>query len=206
MQSEQQSYTAFEGHRRIATGGLTEVALETKQVLDRGGDGPILIFDDANCRMVELDLRGTVDDLRQRLERTQGGDQVAAATEAPRGPGRPKLGVVAREVTLLPRHWDWLNEQPGGASVAMRKLVEEARRTNEAKDRVRRAQEVTYRFMSALAGDLPHFEEATRALFAGDHPRFEEQISEWPEDVRNHTRQLASEAFGAAAAEASAQK
>jgi len=195
MQSEPQRYTAFEGHRRIAAGGLAEVALETKRVLDRGGKAPVLIFDDATCRLAELDLRGTAEEVRARLERPAVAVPAAEEAEAPRGPGRPKLGVVAREVTLLPRHWDWLSEQPGGASVALRKLVEEARRANEAKDRVRRAQEVSYRFMSALAGDLTLFEEATRALFAGDRPRFEAQISGWPVDVRDYALQLAQDAF-----------
>lgn len=200
MQVEAQRVTAFEGHRLIATGGLAEVALRTKEVLDRGGHAPVLIFDDATSRMVELDLRGTPEEVRQRLAASAGTDEPAeTSTEAQRGPGRPKLGVVAREVTLLPRHWDWLNEQPGGASVALRKLVEEARRANEVKDRVRKAQEVAYRFMSALAGDLPHFEEASRALFAGDRERLEEQLREWPEDVRTHTLRLTDAAFRAEA-------
>ena len=106
----------------------------------------------------------------------------------PRGPGRPKLGVVAREVTLLPRHWEWLAQQPGGASVAIRKLVEEARRTGEDRDRVRQAQEAAYRFMSAMAGNKPHYEDAIRALFAGEAARFEKLIAEWPADVRDHAR------------------
>jgi hypothetical protein len=110
----------------------------------------------------------------------------------PRSPGRPKLGVVAREVTLLPRHWEWLNRQPGGASVALRKLVEDARRVNEGRDGVRRAQEVAYRFMSTIAGDLPGFEEATRALFARDRSRFGENTLSWPADVREHASKLAA--------------
>ena len=110
----------------------------------------------------------------------------------PRGPGRPKLGVVAREITLLPRHWDWLNTQPGGASVALRKLVEQARHASEGKDRIRQSQEATYRFMVAMAGDRPGFEEATRALFAGDSDRFDREIASWPIDVRDHARQLAA--------------
>lgn len=196
MQADLQRVTAFEGHRLIASGSLTEVALKTKEVVDRGARESVLVFDDATSRMVELDLRGTPAEVRQRLEAgAEPSTPVEASGEAPRGPGRPKLGVVAREVTLLPRHWDWLNAQPGGASVALRKLVEEARRANEAKDRLRQGQEVTYRFMSALAGDLPLFEEATRALFAGDRERFEAQLREWPEDVRAHTLRLAEAAF-----------
>src|SRR3984957_11907417 len=104
----------------------------------------------------------------------------------PRGRGRPKLGVVAREVTLLPRHWEWLATQPGGASVALRKLVEEARRTHADKDKIRKAQERAYHFMSAMAGDLPGFEEATRALFADNRSKFKETIGTWPVDVHDH--------------------
>lgn len=109
--------------------------------------------------------------------------------------GRPKLGVVGREVTLLPRHWEWLNSQPGGASVALRKLVDEARRVNGNKDRVRSAQEASYRFMVAIAGDLPGFEEATRALFQANEARFDEMVEGWPADVKNHARKLAAAAF-----------
>src|SRR4029079_4156101 len=72
-------------------------------------------------------------------------DETAAAE--PRGRGRPRLGVVAREGTLLPRHWEWLGTQPGGASVVLRKLVEEARRANGDADRTRAARDAAYRFM-----------------------------------------------------------
>jgi len=105
------------------------------------------------------------------------------------------LGVVGREVTLLPRHWEWLNAQPGGASVALRKLVEQARRANAGKDRVRRAQEVAFRFMSAMVGNESGFEEATRALFAGDRQRFEHHSESWPVDLRDYARALAADAF-----------
>jgi hypothetical protein len=103
--------------------------------------------------------------------------------------------VVAREVTLLPRHWDWLSQQKGGASVAIRRLVDDARRTSEDRDRVRHAQEAAYRFMSAMAGNRPHYEDAIRALFAHDPSRFGELIAEWPADVRDHVSRLAERAF-----------
>jgi hypothetical protein len=194
--------TAFEGTRRIASGELAEVALRTKEVIDRGGDAPVLIFDDTTSEAIELDLRGTAQEVLERLGEPSGeGTPADPDREAPRGPGRPKLGVVPREVTLLPRHWDWLNGQPGGASVALRKLVEEARRVNEGKDRVRRAQEAAYRFMSAMAGNLPGFEEATRAFFAGNQARFDELVEPWPADVRDHARTLAAAAFRGAAGE-----
>jgi hypothetical protein len=182
-------WTAFEGFRCIASGEWAQVALETKKVLDRGGRAPVLIFDDVTGEQIDMDFRGTPEDVLKRLPpRASQGDPAAApdhpGREGPRGPGRPRLGVVAREVTLLPRHWDWLNSQPGGASVALRKLVEQARRENEGRDRVRRAQEATYRFMSTMAGNLPGFEEAARALFARDPERFTEHIRGWPKDVR----------------------
>jgi hypothetical protein len=154
-------------------------------VVDRGERAPVVIFDDASSQVVEIDFRGTPAEVVERLE---------PKAEAPRGPGRPKLGVVAREVTLLPRHWEWLNLQPGGASVALRKLVEHARKSNESRDRVRVARESAYRFMSAMAGNEPGFEEATRALFAGDRAKFEEHVRRWPADVREHAKKLAAAA------------
>lgn len=195
--------TAFEESRRIATGPLSEVALKVKAVVDQGRQKTILVFDDLSSELIELDLRGSDADVLGRLQ-TSGlaeGVYAPAAPEpedAPRGPGRPRLGVIAREVTLLPRHWEWLGSQPGGASVALRKLVEEARRTHEGKDRVRRSQEVAYRFMAAIASSLPGFEEASRALFAGDSARFDTQTQAWPADLRSHAQGLARQAFTAA--------
>lgn len=188
MADDTRTYTAFAGTRRIAMGDLATVAAKAKAFLDQDEGASILVLDDETCRVVEIDFRGTADDVMRRLEPTSGKSE-------PRGPGRPKLGVVAREVTLLPRHWEWLNAQPGGASVALRKLVEEARRSNEAKDRVRQAQEALYRFMSTLAGDEAGFEEASRALFAGDRKLFEALIRLWPKDLRDHAQQLAGAAF-----------
>ncbi|PTL76635.1 DUF2239 family protein [Vitiosangium sp. GDMCC 1.1324] len=191
---------AFAGNRRIASGELAHVALKTKEVIDRGEHPPVLIFDEETSEPIDLDLRGTDDEVLKRLAKKARKSGSAAApaepeAEAPRGPGRPKLGVVAREVTLLPRHWDWLNSQPGGASVTLRKLVEEARRANAEKDRIRQAQESAYRFMSAMAGNQPGFEEATRALFAGNPERFDTCVTRWPADVRDHARKLATATF-----------
>jgi hypothetical protein len=190
-------FIGFEGERRIASGDLREVARAAKQALDQRRDASILVFDGRTSEPVDLDLRGSIADVLARLPETAG-EPVAledAAPSAPRGPGRPKLGVVAREVTLLPRHWDWLAQQAGGASVAIRKLVEQARRTGEQKDRVRQAQEAAYRFMSAMAGNRPHYEDAIRALFANDAVDFEKLIAEWPGDVRGHASMLGERAF-----------
>lgn len=181
--------TAFAGTRRIATGPLEVVALKAKQAMDRGGKAAILIFHDATSEPIEVDFRGTPADVMKRIAPAPQED------EQPRGPGRPKLGVVAREVTLLPRHWDWLASQPGGASVALRKLVEEARKRNAGRDRIRQAQESAYRFLSAMAGNEPGFEEAARALYRRNRERFEEISAAWPEDIAAHARALASAAF-----------
>jgi hypothetical protein len=185
--------TAFEGERRIASGALAQVALKTKQVIDRGARGPVLIFDDVTSEQIEVDFRGTSEDVQKKLAGTPAPVSNDPDRDAPRGPGRPKLGVVAREVTLLPRHWEWLNSQPGGASVALRKLVEEARRANESKDRLRRSREAAYRFMSTMAGNLPGFEEAARALFTGNRERLEDLIRRWPKDIRMHLVRLVEE-------------
>lgn len=189
--------TAFEGSRRIAQGELVEVALAVKAAIDGGGTEPVLIFDDGTAKVIDVDLRGSPEDVRQRLK--QHAETVAAdANAGPEGskrPGRPKLGVIGREVTLLPRHWDWLNDQPGGASVALRKLVEDARHANEGADRKRRARDTAYRFMAAMAGNQPGFEDALRALFAGDAERFGALTEAWPTDVRDHAGKLAAGAF-----------
>ena len=179
------SCTAFEGTRRAASGTYLEVALAVKALFAKDAGAPVLIFDDRSGSQIDFDLRGNAQDIAARLaERGRKGDK----QEAARGPGRPKLGVVAREVTLLPRHWEWLAEQPGGASVTLRKLVEEARRSTGA------AQERAYRFMSAMAGDLPGCEEAARALFANDKRRFGEHVAGWPADVRDYAIGLAFKA------------
>jgi uncharacterized protein len=181
--------TAFEGDRRLASGLLTDVAAQAKAAVDRGAQ--VLVFDEATSEPVEIDFRGTVAEVLQRL--APASEPPVAAV--PRGPGRPKLGVVAREVTLLPRHWEWLSAQPGGASVALRRLVDEARRTSAGRDRIRQSQEAAYRFISTMAGNLPDFEEATRALFAREQARFEQLIGPWPHDVRAHASKLATASF-----------
>ena len=194
---EPRSYTAFSGTRRIAHGSLNDVALRSKRVVDRVAAPQLLIFDDATGAVVDIDLRGSVAEVTERVLRQSPPGSAPARPAAPRGPGRPRLGVVAREVTLLPRHWEWLNRQPGGASVALRKLVEDARRGAGGQERVREAREATYRFISAMAGNEAGFEEATRALFAGRRVDFEAHSATWPDDVREHAARLAAPSFDA---------
>ncbi len=188
------TYIAFEGDRCIASGDLHDVASVAKAALDRRKEASILVFDGRTSGPVDIDFRGTIGDVLARLPEIAVAKE-DAALPAPRGPGRPRLGVVAREVTLLPRHWEWLAQQSGGASVALRKLVDGARRTGEDSDRVREGREAAYRFMSAMAGNRPNYEDAIRALFAGEAARFEQLIAEWPADVRRHASKLAARAF-----------
>jgi len=201
---ETSSYTAFDADRRIASGPLAEVALVVKETTEGQRPHDVLVFDDTTGRVVDLYLVGSTEEVAARYApkkqaETAGSssEQAPPSPQAPkrRGRGRPKLGVVGREVTLLPRHWEWLGSQPGGASVTLRKLVEKARKQNAQADRVRRAREVAYNFLSALAGDLPGFEEATRALFAGDRAKLERESESWPADVRDYALELAADAF-----------
>ncbi len=223
-QTTKTACTSFAGSRMIATGNLLDVAVQTKLRLDAGEEESILIFEDETSNLIEIDFRGHIEALKNRLnqqstqpsvngsadsENTSNSntntdadaDNVGGTDGGARGRGRPKLGVVAREVTLLPRHWEWLNQQPGGASVALRKLVEDAKRVNVYKDERRAAQDSTYKFMSAMAGNLAGFEEATRALFATDSKRFFEMMDNWPPDVTKHVKKISIKALDSSASQ-----
>lgn len=178
-------FSAFAGPKLLASGPLAEVAIAIKIATGAIAD-PIIIFDNATGKSLDIDLRGSHREVVARLPQPTTIEPETDAPAEPRGRGRPKLGVVAREITLLPRHWDWLGAQPGGASVALRKLVENARRASGDRDRQRAARDAAYHFMSTMAGDRPGFEEASRALFAGDRRRFTELIANWPVDIRDH--------------------
>ena len=192
------SYTSFDGHKRIATGSLSVNALAVKHALKSGVPSALLTICDQSGQVVEIDTRGSDAEMLARLppeefqlHKNESALIDSEESDGPRGPGRPKLGVVAREVTLLPRHWDWLAAQPSSASVTLRKLVEEALRANVDRDRQRRASECAYHFMSVIAGDMAGFEEASRALFANDAAKFRQQTEAWPADVRDYVRCLA---------------
>lgn len=190
--------SAFLGHTLLGRGPLNAVVPLCKPHVD-AGESSLLIFANADSARIEVDFRGSLEEVLMRLPPAStatdavNGKAGTALEEAPRqGRGRPKLGVVAREVTLLPRHWEWLKSQPGGASVALRKLVENARKDNAEQDHRRAMQDAAYRFMSIMAGSLAGFEEASRALFAGDGEKFARETGHWPADVRDHARSLAS--------------
>ncbi len=180
--------TAFLGIHRVAWGLVSDLDRLLAGV-DRQTE-PLLVFDDATGALIDAP---PPPEHAAKLPS-------APRESAPRRPqtaavGRPRLGVVAREVTLLPRHWEWLSAQPGGASAALRRLVDDARRTHASRDAQRIGKERTYRVMSALAGHQPGFEEASRALFGHDAPAFADRIETWPPDVRAHLSWLARDAF-----------
>lgn len=194
----------LDGSQLLAKAALSTVALEVKRAYERDPNVQVLVFDAESSNVIDLDLRGSDAEILARLPIAEEmGDETGSSQEnneekvdhGARGRGRPKLGVVPREITLLPRHWDWLNQQPGGASVALRKLVEDARRGSEAKQQVRAAMESAYRFMAGIAGNQANYEEASRALFAADRETFLKQLGTWPQDVREHLMSLAELSF-----------
>lgn len=191
---------AFAGSNRLAEGPLSDVAVAAKRAFDNQADGAILIFDMASAEPIDLSFEGSEDDFAHHLQVVTCTRRGKMFPESPRAVGRPKLGVTAREVTLLPRHWDWLNSQPGGASATLRKLVEFASREGQDADKARQARDATYRFIHAIAGNEPGFEEASRALFATDGARFIDAVSSWPNDVREHARRLSAAYFDTATA------
>ncbi len=187
MPEQQQTYTAFAANKLLASGPLDTVLPEVKRLSSRRDSPPVLVFDDQTGNQVDFDLRGTMEQVLAR----------ALPAHGQTGPGRPRLGVVSREVSLLPRHWEWLESQPNGASAALRRLVEEARNREPARQRARMATDATYRFMTVMAGNLPGYEEALRALYAGRRVRFEHLIREWPADIQAHVQRMARDAFAA---------
>ncbi|MGI1678401.1 MAG: DUF2239 family protein [Cellvibrionaceae bacterium] len=190
---------AFYQNRRIASGGIQFVATEVKQSLVDEADKAI-ILDSTTGETIEIDFRGSLESINEQftspslIDNNSKIEELEKTEKTPKR-GRPKLGVVAREITLLPRHWDWLKEQQGGASVALRKLVEQARKENESKDNLKKAQEYLYRFLTTITSHYPEYEEALRALFAGDSKKFEQQISAWPKDIILQIKKMAVPAF-----------
>lgn len=192
METER-TYSAFEGHTLIASGEVKTVVLGTKDRFDRNQGAALLIFEDQTGAQIDFDLAGTPDEVIARLANHPMFASSASKTVERAGPGRPKLGVTSREISLLPRHWEWLDQQPGGVSVALRKLVEEARKRGQGKAQARTLRDAAGKFMWAMAGNLPDFEEASRALYASDLEKLEALIAPWPEDLRKHIERLMRE-------------
>lgn len=189
------TYIAFAGSRCLAHGLLSEVVSAAKHAFDQDPTQALLFFDATSSEQIDLNFQGTEEDVWSRLAPyivSEATAKVAedAVTETRPTLGRPKLGVIAREITLLPRHWEWLANQPSGASATIRKLVEQALRSTEGADKTRQIQESAYRFMQAIAGNEAGFEEASRALFALNLQGFQQAIAAWPVDIKHHTLRL----------------
>lgn len=182
------NYVAFAGVRQVAAGALGDVLPVLKRQFDADSAELVLVFDVDTGQQVDFDLRGSLAEV------------LAHALPAPqKGPGRPRLGVTSREVSLLPRHWEWLEQQASGISAALRRLVEQAAKSHPGKERSRRMRAALSQFLLSMAGNRPNYEEACRALFAGDTPRFETLVQRWPKDIREYAvRQARAAARGEA--------
>ena len=176
------TYSAFCGSNRLITGTLECVLREMKRLFDKhpgecaNNDGAVLVFNDQLGQQVDFDLRGPIEEVLRK----------ALPAPAQVGPGRPRLGVVAREITLLPRHWKWLERQPNGASAALRRLVERASKDETSERTVRARIEAVGRVMTVVAGNLPGFEEACRALYRRDLASLTQNMEGWPPDIRTY--------------------
>lgn len=182
--------TVFSGTKIIATGQLKEIISKVKDYLKRNNIEPLLIFDDMTSEQLEIDFSKTKDEILKKFEKIEIIDEEKSPSV-----GRPKLGVVSREISLLPRHWEWLSKQPKGASATLRILVEEAKKQNQPQEKVRQSQDATYKFMNSIAGNLPNYEEALRALYSRDKKSFQNQISSWPKDIVIHIKKLSKNIF-----------
>jgi len=190
-----QTYTAFAGERLLVSAEIQKTLLRVKRQFDKDKKTPILVFEDRTGKQIDFDLLGTPVQVLARLASHPFFVPKDATSPQRNGPGRPKLGIISREVSLLPRHWEWLEKQPSGISGTLRRLVEDAKRQDPDKERARMAREAADKFMWAMAGNFPGFEEATRALYASDQKRFEKLIRNWPVDIRRYLNRLAKESL-----------
>ena len=213
MQQSMEVY-AFQAQQQLVKASLLEVALLLNRAAvqelgegdgEGGGEGnseahglkhkgEVLLFDADSGRQIDLDVSGSAEDIRRRY-REQVSDPGAEIKGPKKRRGRPKLGVVGKEVTLLPRHWEWLEQQRGGASATLRRLIDQARKALSDQEQVQQAQDAAQRFMTAMAGDLPGYEEAVRALYASNGPKFREETARWPADIRRCAGEYAEAAF-----------
>ncbi len=184
-------YTAFEEFKKIANGSLEDVILAVKSRMKENKNAGILIFSDLTGKQMDFDFSGSEKDVLNRIK-------IYSQLEKSQnlGAGRPKLGVLPREISLLPNHWEWLNNQQGGASATIRQLIDDKIKLEASeKLRIKICQEKTYKFLSAIAGDLPHFEEVIRYLYRADQKKFNDLVSAWPKDIVHHASSLAKNVF-----------
>lgn len=184
------TYTVFSGDRHLTTDSLKQMLLTTKEYIDREREAQVLIFEDQTGHQIDFDFRGTPDEVLEKLKFHPLFVPEPDKEKSRVGPGRPRLGVLCREVCLLPRHWDWLESQPGGSSAVLRRLVDAARKQIPEKDEVGASRDAAGKFMLVMAGNLPNFEEVTRALYAGKYDLTKPLMQDWPRDIRAHAERL----------------
>ncbi len=172
--------SAFLEDELIAQGPRAVVTRRIEERYPASDFSRIRVFDDATGRVTDLDYWDASADAPAE----------AAPASPPRGRGRPKLGVVSREVTLLPRHWDWLAAQRGGASATIRRLIEDARKRRSETLTAAEAREGVHRFLTEMAGDREGYEEALRALYRSDIAGVRAIADAWPEDIRRYLNRL----------------
>lgn len=186
---EKMTYTGFAGYRLVGKGDLLKVLRMCKRKFDDGCRERIVIYDDMSGETYDFELNGTVEEVERRLkEHPMLKSRIEE--EGPKVQGRPKLGVVSREITLLPRHWEWIGEQSGGASAVIRRLIDAERKRGRSGQDYKKQQAATHRFMWDIAGNFDNFEEASRLLYRGDYKGLEEIIVTWPEDIFKHLATL----------------
>ena len=188
--------TAFEVEKIFCSGPKIEVILAMKNELSKSPNKRFLCFEDTSGQQIDFDISGTKEEIIQRLStHTITAPEPISADEnkaIDKKLGRPKLGVVPKEVTLLPRHWLWLGAQSGGASATIRRLVEQASKANSGENKRKKCQESAYRFLSAVAGNYPNYEEVLRAIFRDDEKMISNLTSEWPKDIVTYAQKLFS--------------
>ncbi|MBN21814.1 MAG: hypothetical protein CL678_11090 [Bdellovibrionaceae bacterium] len=184
-------YSAFDDKTLLVQGELDDVVIHIKKHLGKSENSSILIFSDSTGATIDFNFQGTKQDVLKRLDMFRSPKQKSI----PSGPGRPRLGVISREISLLPRHWEWLATQSGGASATLRRLVEEAQKKSSQQVSTKQIQERVYKVMSVLAGDLQGYEEALRALYKKDRKTFFSQIEIWPKDIKKYLKKIGKPIF-----------
>ncbi len=178
--NESERYSSFIGDRHLFTGDLKGMLSQTHAYISRHGEEGLLIFDNFSGRQIDYNFRVSLEELL--------GKELPPTPK--KGPGRPRLGVVCGEISLLPRHWDWLQRQRQSASATIRRLIEAAMKEASPEEKTREAIDAAGKFLWTMAGNLSDFEEASRALYAQKWHILDAITAAWPEDIAKHLNMM----------------
>jgi len=192
QQDPEPQVVGFVGWELVARGTLDEVVAACRLASAQRPNQRTAFFDDVSGHAVEAPVAPTAtrspsEGVSPIVRSAPAAEREASDATGPqrkRGPGRPRLGVVSREVSLLPRHWEWLSAQRGGTSATLRRVIDAARKADGGTTERRRTIDAAHRFLWDIAGDLPCFEELTRALYAEQFQRVADLSCSWPTGVR----------------------